>query len=180
MTLPQWDRRIRRANELTSTYPFAAEGLRFYSCVATFQKSLYEEIQKTSAVSPKISSEAPLRDELDLFALLPKFPGFLSAIERVAPVPLAQAAVDLSQKGSAAWQRAIQDFWQAEAESPADVSAEEDATNYAHEAASSQRWRRSEEVADLYAMCARMEFSKNLLPVEKTIPATLASKRSDR
>jgi formate dehydrogenase accessory protein FdhE len=139
MTLPQWDRRIRRANELTSTYPFAAEGLRFYSCVATFQKSLYEEIQKTSPVSPKISSEAPLRDELDLFALLPKFPGFLSAIERVAPVPLAQAAVDLSQKGSAAWQRAIQDFWQAEAESPADVSAEEDATNYAHEAASSQR-----------------------------------------
>jgi formate dehydrogenase accessory protein FdhE len=140
MTLPPWDRRIRRANELTSTYPFAAQGLRFYSHVATFQKSLYEEIQKTSPVSPKILSEAPLRDELDLFALLPKFPGFLSVIERVAPAPLAQAAVDLSQKGSAAWQRAIQDFWQAEAESPADVSAaEEDATNYAHEAASSQR-----------------------------------------
>jgi hypothetical protein len=27
----KWDRRIRRANELTSFYPFAAEGLRFYT-----------------------------------------------------------------------------------------------------------------------------------------------------
>jgi FdhE protein len=140
MTLSQWDRRIRRANELTSTYPFAAEGLRFYSRVATFQKSLYEEIQKALPVLPKILSDAPLRDELDLFALLPKFPGFLSAIEQVAPAPLAQAAVDLSQKGAAVWQRVIQDFWLAEAESPAEVSAaEEDATNEADEAIPSQR-----------------------------------------
>ena len=123
MTLSQWERRIRRADELTSTYPFAAEGLRFYSRVATFQKSLYEEMQKTPPVSPKILSEKPLRGELDFFALLPKFPSFLSAIEQIAPVPLAQAAAELSRKGSAAWQQAIQDFWQAEAESPADVNA---------------------------------------------------------
>jgi formate dehydrogenase accessory protein FdhE len=140
MTVPQWDRRIRRANELTSTYPFAAEGLRFYSRVATFQKSLYEEIQKASLVSPKILSDAPLRDKLDLFALLPKFPRFLSAIEQIAPVPLAQAAGDLSQKGSAAWQQAIQDLWQAGAEWPADVSAaEEDETHEVDEIIASQR-----------------------------------------
>jgi hypothetical protein len=35
MTDAKWDRRIRRANELTSTYPFAAEGLRYYARVAT-------------------------------------------------------------------------------------------------------------------------------------------------
>src|SRR6266404_1870781 len=87
-----WDRRIRRANELTSSYAFAAEGLRFYSRVATFQKSLYAEIQKALADSPKISADRPLRDELDLFLLLPKFPRFLSVIEQIAPVPLAQAA----------------------------------------------------------------------------------------
>jgi len=140
MTLSQWDRRIRRANELTSTYPFAAEGLRFYSRVATFQKSLYEEIHKALPVLPKILSDAPLRDELDLFALLPKFPGFLSAIGQVAPAPLRQAVVDLSQKGAAVWQRVIQDFWLAEAESPAEVSAaEEHATNEADEAIPSQR-----------------------------------------
>src|SRR6202044_2253576 len=104
MTVPQWDRRIRRATELSSTYPFAAEGLRFYAQVATFQKGLYAEIQKALANSPKTPAERPLRDELDFFLLLPKFPGFLSALAKIAPVPLAQAAVGLAQKGPARWQ----------------------------------------------------------------------------
>jgi len=106
-----WDRRIRRANELSSSYAFAAEGLRFYSRVATFQKTLYGEIQKALADSPKISADRPLRGELDLFLLLPKFPRFLSVIQQIAPVPLAQAAAGLAQKGPAGWQHAIENFW---------------------------------------------------------------------
>jgi FdhE protein len=140
MTVSQWDRRIRRANELTSTYPFAAEGLRFYSSVATLQKNLYEEIQKTQAFSQKISTERPLRDELDLFALLPKFSGFLSVIERIAPAPLARSAADLSEKGSTGWQRAIQDFWRGESESPAEVGdTEEEEFRESSETSPSQR-----------------------------------------
>ena len=111
MTHAKWDRRISRANQLTSSHLFAAEGLRFYSRVATFQKSFYGEIQKALADSPKISSDRPLRDELDLFLLLPKSLGFLSVIEQIAPVPLAQAATSLAQKGPAAWQHAIENFW---------------------------------------------------------------------
>lgn len=107
----KWDRRISRANQLTSSYPFAAEGLRFYSRVATFQKSFYGEIQKALADSPKLSSDRPLRGELDLFLFMPKSPGFLSVIEQIAPVPLAQAATSLAQKGPAAWQDAIENFW---------------------------------------------------------------------
>jgi formate dehydrogenase maturation protein FdhE len=107
----QWDRRIRRATELTSTYPFAAEGLRFYARVATFQKSLYAEIQKALADSPKTSADRPLRDELDLFLLLPRFSPFLSIIQQAAPVPLASAAVELGRKGPAGWQQAIEEFW---------------------------------------------------------------------
>jgi FdhE protein len=136
----QWDRRIRRANELTSTYPFAAEALLFYSRVATFQKNLYNEIQEALPVSPKISGEAPLRDHLDLFALLPRFSGFLSLIKRIAPAPLARSAADLSEKASTVWQRTIQDFWQGEVESPAEVSGtEEDGTHDATETIPSQR-----------------------------------------
>jgi len=112
----KWDRRIRRANELTSSYTFAAEGLRFYARLATFQKSFYGEIQKALADSPKTSSDRPLRDELDLFLLLPNFPGFLSVIEQIAPVPLARAAAGLAQKGPAGWQHAIEDFWQGDSE----------------------------------------------------------------
>jgi formate dehydrogenase accessory protein FdhE len=112
----KWDRRIRRANELASFYPFATEAMRYYARVATFQKSVYSEIQKALGTSPRISSDRPLRDELDFFLLLPKFPGFLSLIEEIAPSPLAQAAHTLALKGSAAWQRAIEDFWYRDAE----------------------------------------------------------------
>src|SRR5580692_2302377 len=107
----KWDRRIHRANELASSYPFAAEGLRYYARVATFQKDLYGEIQKALVDSPRISSDRPLRDELDFYLLLPKFPGFLSVIQKIAPAPLAQAANALLIEGSAAWQRTIEDFW---------------------------------------------------------------------
>ncbi len=116
MILAPWDRRIRRANELASTYPFAAEGLRFYAKVATFQKSLYAEIEKALADSPKISADRPLRDELDLFLLLPHFSRFLAVIQQVAPPPLAQAAAALLQQGPAAWQRAIEEFWHGDAD----------------------------------------------------------------
>jgi formate dehydrogenase accessory protein FdhE len=116
MTDAKWDRRIRRANELGSTYPFSAEGLRYYARVATFQKSLYREVHKTLADAPKISSDRPLRDELDLFLLLPKFPEFLSVIQQIAPMPLAQGAAALAQSGPGAWQQAIEDFWHGEPE----------------------------------------------------------------
>jgi len=92
--------------------------LRFYSRVATFQKSLYADLQKTLGDSPKISSARPLRDELDLFLLLPPFPSFLSLIEQIAPAPLARAAAELARKGTPGWQHAIEDFWHGDLETP--------------------------------------------------------------
>jgi formate dehydrogenase maturation protein FdhE len=117
----KWDRRVRRARELASSYPFSAEGLNYYARVATFQKTLYAEIQRALADSSKISSHRPLRDELDLFLLLPHFSGFLSVIQRIAPPPLAQAAESLAQKGPAGWQSAIEGFWHGQPEWPAVV-----------------------------------------------------------
>jgi FdhE protein len=118
---PKWDRRIRRANELGSLYPFAAEGLRYYARVATFQKGVYGEIQKALAGSPRISTDRPLRDELDFSLLLPMFPEFLSVIEKIAPMRLALAAAALAMKGSAAWQHAIEDFWYRDPDLAADT-----------------------------------------------------------
>jgi formate dehydrogenase maturation protein FdhE len=116
MTATKWDRRIRRAQELASKYPFAAEGLRYYVQIATFQKTMYAEIQKALAKSPQISAQHPLRDELDLSLLLPHFPQFLSMVRHIAPPPLAETAAVLSQKGPAGWQHAIGDFWHSELE----------------------------------------------------------------
>jgi formate dehydrogenase accessory protein FdhE len=126
MTPSQWDRRIRRATELTSTYPFGAEGLRFYTRVATFQKSLYAEIQKALKGSPKISADRPLRDELDFFLLLPHFSPYLSLVQQIAPAPLGRAAAGLAQKGPAAWQHAIEDFWHRDPELASDMDGGED------------------------------------------------------
>jgi formate dehydrogenase accessory protein FdhE len=127
MTDAKWDRRIRRANELISSYPCSAEGLRYYTRVATFQKSLYREFQKALADAPKISSDRPLRDELDLFLLLPKFPEFLSLLQQIAPEPLSQASAALAQQGTAAWQQVIEDFWHAEPELAGGVDGSEQA-----------------------------------------------------
>lgn len=111
MKQSEWDRRIRRANDLTSLYPFAAEGLRFYARIAAFQRSLYTDSQEAMAAAPKVSLEKPLREELDLFFLLPKFSGYLALMQRITPVPLAQAAAELVGAGTARWQRVIEEFW---------------------------------------------------------------------
>jgi formate dehydrogenase accessory protein FdhE len=111
MTPSKWDRRIRRANDLASSSPFAAEGLNFYERVAKFQKGLYADIQKALKDSNKTLGDRALRDELDLFLLLPNFSPFLSVIQQSAPQPLAQAAAELAAAGPAAWQQAIERFW---------------------------------------------------------------------
>lgn len=119
MIQPDWDRRIRRAGELASSYPHAAEGLRFYARVATFQKGLYARIQQALAdSSAAIAAPGSLRQWLEPSRLLPEFSCFLSVVGRIAPAPLARAAAGLSRRGPEEWQRAIEDFWRAEPETP--------------------------------------------------------------
>jgi formate dehydrogenase maturation protein FdhE len=122
----KWAARIQRATELTSVYPFAAEGLRFYAGVAALQCSLYAEMQRFLGNSLRIPSMRPLRDELELSQLLSRFPGFLSALRKIGPKPLAQGAAGLSGKGITGWQRAIEDFWQGGLDAPAEVSGVEE------------------------------------------------------
>ena len=51
-----------RANELTSTCPFAAEGLRFYARVATFQKRLYcDNPQRARGFAKEFGGKTPAR-----------------------------------------------------------------------------------------------------------------------
>jgi len=120
-----WGERIDRARALIPTYPFAAEGLRFYIQVAGFQRSLYHDIEKTLKDSPKAPFEGALRGELDLFVLLPKFSAFLSLIKEVAPGPLREAAALLAQQGPSQWRPLLEGFWQSELGSPAHVGATE-------------------------------------------------------
>jgi formate dehydrogenase accessory protein FdhE len=106
----QLDRRICRANELIRAYPFAAEGLRFYSRVAELQRSLYVEAGKRFANAPTISERPRLRQGLMSWPLLPKFADFVVTIRQFAPEPLANAAAQLASDGMGALQQAIDNF----------------------------------------------------------------------
>jgi formate dehydrogenase accessory protein FdhE len=122
----KWDRRIRRASELASSSPFAAEGLKFYEGVAKFQKGLYANFQSALKGAKKSPADRPLRDELDLFLLLPNFAPFLSMIQHSAPQPLAQLAAEMTAEGPAAWQRAVEQFWTTGIENSLTPAAVED------------------------------------------------------
>lgn len=106
----QWDRRIRRANELISAYAFAAEGLRFYARVAELQRVLYADAAEVFASAPKISEPASVREQLSNLDLVPGFAGFGRAIRQFAPEPLAIAAAQVAGEGPDARQRAIDEF----------------------------------------------------------------------
>jgi formate dehydrogenase maturation protein FdhE len=116
MTTSQWDRRIHRANELAGLFPFAAEGLSFYLHIVKFQQFLYAQLHQLSA-RPRFSSDRPLREELDLKLILPKFSRFLSLIGEIAPEPLAEAAADLARGGPPAWEEILAGFWRTDMES---------------------------------------------------------------
>jgi hypothetical protein len=117
----KWDRRIRRANELATTHPFAAEGLRFYERLARFQKSLYFEIEAACGRSKVPRTPGALRREFDSFLLLPRFAPFLSLVVQIAPPPLAQSARELVAQSGVHWEEILVSFWDASLGSPVNL-----------------------------------------------------------
>src|SRR5271167_3059033 len=114
----KWDVRIARAHDLASTHSSAAEGLRFYQHVTQFQKSLYAELEAECGTAKEQRLPGRLRDELDLFLLLPRFGAFLTVIEKNAPAPLTQSASECRTSGASLWQEMLTEFWHATAENP--------------------------------------------------------------
>jgi FdhE protein len=113
-----WDARIARARDLASQYPSASEGLRFYGHIAQFQKSLYAELETQCGTEQVARLPGTLRQEFDLFVLLPRFAAFLAIVEKNAPAPLAQAAASLYASGGNVWHELLTEYWQAEPEPP--------------------------------------------------------------
>ena len=111
MIKSSWDDRIRRADELSAKYSFAAEILRFYRQIASFQKDLYLYLTKTCGSGMEKRENGSLRQELDLIVLLPKFPVFLSMVEQVGPKPLANSAAELKQSGVEKWNELLTACW---------------------------------------------------------------------
>ena len=111
MTSRKWDARIARAGELASAYPSAAEGLRFYRCIAEFQKSLYRELEDECGKVQVARVPGMLQRELDPFVLMPRFAAFLTLVENTAPAPLAKAAAAHYASGGNSHLEILTSFW---------------------------------------------------------------------
>ncbi|HWY44508.1 MAG TPA: formate dehydrogenase accessory protein FdhE [Candidatus Sulfotelmatobacter sp.] len=109
--LPDYEKRILRAEKLSANFPFAGEALTFYERIAQFQKELCTSFAKGWGEQPIAPPDGYLRSELNFIALLPHYPNFLAIIELRAPRPLAAAAGMLARQGSAAWTALLSDYW---------------------------------------------------------------------
>lgn len=121
----KWDARIHRAAELASTHASASEGLLFYGHIAQSQKSLYSEIQAACGTEKEPRPLGSLRQELDLFLLLPSFAPFLAVVEKHAPASLSQSAAGIRSQGATRWQENLTEFWNAIPNAPANLSPAE-------------------------------------------------------
>jgi FdhE protein len=110
--LTKWDARIQRAQHLATLHSFAAEALKFYEKLTSYQRSFYSEIEASCGVQRVRRMGGTLRNEFDSFLLLPRFGAFLSLIEGIAPSPLAQSTRLLSEQGSDHWMEVLRQFWE--------------------------------------------------------------------
>lgn len=104
-----FEARIRRATELSSVYPFAAQVLRFYAQLAMLQQKLCFDFQQ--APTRFFDLDGSGQGQLKMDALLPIFANFLINVRQIAPDALAEAAQNLSQKSSASWMSLMEGFW---------------------------------------------------------------------
>ena len=111
-----WEQRIRRAEELTAQYPYAAEPLRFYQQLVRFQEGMQESLRATltDLGRPREEDVFPLRallreEHRDL--LLPRFPEFLDHVRRTGSPALADAAAALRSVPEDRWEALLEAYW---------------------------------------------------------------------
>jgi len=124
VTITAWQRRIRRAEQLATKHPFAAEILGFYIHAARFQQDLYQRLENSSGgVPPAVPSASsgqagwafrPLSGQQDAGAtstLVASFPAFLSLVEEKGPARLAQVARNLRSSNPNSWTDLFTECW---------------------------------------------------------------------
>jgi FdhE protein len=100
MSAAPWERRIARAAELVEMFPAAAELLEFYSRVAAFQESVFEDLRNTGST--------------DLNTVARRLPELCALIEGNAT--LAGHAAEVRRQGLDAWEAMLRSRWEDRAE----------------------------------------------------------------
>jgi len=107
-----YDSRIRRADYLAGTHPFAQEVVLFYKRIAEFQKNFYTRVLATHHHSDVAGGLAPqARQELQIGESLAAFKDFLNLVAQHGPGALAASAQQLSNAPAASWSGLLQEYW---------------------------------------------------------------------
>ena len=85
-----YDARIRRAEKLKETYPFAAEILTFYERICAIQRQLAKELEGKLKRNLRTSAAGTLREQLDVDAVLPFVKEAVTELLPQSPAPLAE------------------------------------------------------------------------------------------
>ena len=131
MTSGKWDTRIERARALEKIHPSASEGLRFYERVAQAQKSISADLESQFEKVKKQRAPGGLRQEFDLFFLLPRLAPFLSIVEQHAPSPLALLVHAMRLRNGNHAREMLVRFWEAGSVAAADLEPAEALVSWA-------------------------------------------------
>jgi FdhE protein len=104
-------RRIARAEELATQYPFAAEMLRFFVPVTRFQDESYGSAEKALENQEQSASFARSFAQPLAAGVMERFPGFLSLVEGIGPGPVAAAACELRNQTANRQSELLSAFW---------------------------------------------------------------------
>ena len=119
MTTSPWRRRIERAEELASEYPFAGEILGFYIPIAHFHEDLFCRLSK--ALPQKSSSVFEELSPSELSALSSSFDSFFVMIEEHGPEALIELSRELRARGQPFWSELLKAAWSSPSSSTAET-----------------------------------------------------------
>jgi formate dehydrogenase accessory protein FdhE len=105
-----YDARIRRAENLKETYPFAAEILAFYERICAIQRHLAKELERKLKRNLRTSAAGTLREQLDVDALLPFVKDAVIELLPQSPAPLAEYLKEYSHRSQEQWALSLQRY----------------------------------------------------------------------
>jgi formate dehydrogenase accessory protein FdhE len=105
-----YDARIRRANNLNQTYPFAAEILTFYARICAIQQRLSPELARAVRRDLPTPEAGTLRQQLDVNTVLPFVKETLTELLPHSPGPLAEFTKEYLRASRERWAASLRHY----------------------------------------------------------------------
>jgi FdhE protein len=105
-----YEARIRRAERLQDTYPFAAEILTFYRHICVLQQRISREMQRRIDGELRLPGLLPLREQIDLNLVLPLVRPTFGDLAPHSPDPLQEYIKEYLRGSREQWTSSLQRY----------------------------------------------------------------------